>query len=212
MKSPTTPRRSYNAAGRRAAAERSRHAVVLACRDLLIKDGYQATTIRAVAERAGVSPEMIYKAFGGKQQLMKAVYDVTLAGDLEPNPMAQRAMVMRVQQPPDPRERIELIAKFVRDFHDRLGGILTVLTEADPEVAEVRATTENERLADVRAFVARLASEGHLRPTTSVALATDACWTLTSPQVFNQLTQARSWSPDTYQQWLAEMLMVTLLP
>jgi AcrR family transcriptional regulator len=155
---------------------------------------------------------MIYKAFGCKQQLMKAVYDVTVAGDLEPIPMAERAVLKHVLRTADPRERIELFAGFVRDFHERLGGLLTVLTEVDPEVAEVRAATENERLTGLRAFVAKLADEGHLRPATTVEQAADACWTLTSPQVFSQLTQSRSWSLDTYQQWLAEMLTATLVP
>jgi hypothetical protein len=35
----------------------------------------------------------------------------------------------------------------------RLGGLLAVLTEADPQIAEISAVTEAERLAGVRAFV-----------------------------------------------------------
>ena len=77
------PRRAYNAERRREAAHRNRAAVLEACRDLLFRDGYQATTIRAVAERAGVSTETVYKTFGGKPGLVKALWDVTLAGDDE---------------------------------------------------------------------------------------------------------------------------------
>jgi AcrR family transcriptional regulator len=60
--------------------------VLAAGRELLLARGYHGTTIRVVAERAGVSPELVYKGFGGKQGLMKAVYDTTLAGDDEPVP------------------------------------------------------------------------------------------------------------------------------
>ncbi|MCX4812126.1 TetR/AcrR family transcriptional regulator [Streptomyces sp. NBC_01239] len=36
--------------------------MLAACRELLFQDGYHATTVRAVAGRAGVSPETVYKA------------------------------------------------------------------------------------------------------------------------------------------------------
>ena len=77
-------KRAYDATGRRAVAARHRQAVLTACHELLLTGGYQATTIRAVAERAGVSAELVYKAFGSKPGLMKAVYDTVLAGDDDP--------------------------------------------------------------------------------------------------------------------------------
>jgi AcrR family transcriptional regulator len=204
-------RRPYNSARRRAAAAGNRRAVLDACRDLLLRDGYRATTIRAVAERAAVSQDTIYKTFGSKQQLMKAVYDVTVAGDDEPVPIGQRPPVQRVLKAPDPTEKIRLYAEFVRGFMQRLGGLVAVLAEADPEIAEIRAVTEAERLAGVRAFVGHLAGEGHLTSALDQDQAADACWSLTSPQLFAQLTQARAWTPDSYQGWLAQMLSATLL-
>jgi AcrR family transcriptional regulator len=78
-----TPRRPYNSERRRQAADRTRAAVLAACRELLFRDGYHATTVRAVAERAGVSVETVYKTFGGKPGMVKALWDTTLAGDDE---------------------------------------------------------------------------------------------------------------------------------
>jgi AcrR family transcriptional regulator len=204
-------RRPYNSAGRRAAAEGNRRAVLDACRDLVLGGGYRATTIRAVAERAGVSQDTIYKTFGSKQQLMKAVYDVTVAGDDEPVPIGQRPPVQRVLQAADPAEKIRRYAEFVRGFMQRLGGLVAVLAEADPEIAEVCAVTEAERLTGVRAFVGHLAAEGHLSSALDHDQAADACWSLTSPQLFAQLTHARGWTPDSYEGWLAQMLTATLL-
>jgi AcrR family transcriptional regulator len=214
MLSVTTPPaqpRSYDSSRRRAAAARNRRAVLDACHALLLRDGYQATTIRAVADRAGVSADMIYKTFGSKQQLMKAVYDVVIAGDDEPIPIAQRPAVQQVLGTADAQEKVRLYARFVRDYAERLGGLIPVLAEADPEVAEVRATTEDERLVGVRAFVEHLAAQGLLRSGTDEREAADACWVLTSPQLFTQLTHARQWNADTYERWLAHMLKSTLL-
>jgi AcrR family transcriptional regulator len=204
-------RRPYDSASRRAAAAGNRRAVLDACRDLLLRDGYRATTIRAIAEHAGVSQDTIYKTFGSKPQLMKAVYDVTVAGDDEPVPIGQRAPVQLALQATDPAEKIRRYAEFVCGFMERLGGLLAVLAEADPEMAEVRAVTEAERLTGVRAFVGHLAQEGHLRSTLGQEQAADACWSLTSPQLFAQLTQGRGWTAATYQGWLADMLTATLL-
>jgi AcrR family transcriptional regulator len=204
-------RRAYDASGRRAAAARNRQAVLAACHELLLRDGYQATTIRAVAELAGVSAELIYKAFGSKQGLMKAVYDFVIAGDDEPVPVGQRPAIQRIWAISDLREKIRAYAAFVRDLNERLGGLATVLAEADPEVAQVRAVTENERLRGVRAFVDHLAAAGLLADV-DPGRAADECWVLTSLAIYAQLTAAREWPADAYQDWLARMLTAALHP
>jgi AcrR family transcriptional regulator len=202
-------RRAYDSAGRRAAAARNRQAVLAASRELL-RQGYQATTIRAVAELAGVSPELIYKAFGSKQGLMKAVYDTALAGDDEPVPIGQRPSIQQIWATAEPQEKIRAYAAFVTDLMRRLGGLAAVLAEADPEVAQVRAVTENERLQGVRAFADHLAATGWLADS-DPGRAADECWVLTSPSSYQQLTRARQWSDAAYQEWLARMLAATLL-
>jgi len=204
-------RRAYDASGRRAVAACNRQAVLDACHELLLARGYQATTIRAVAERARVSAELVYKVFGSKQGLMKAVYDTVLAGDDEPVPVGQRPVIARIWATADPEEKVRAYAEFVTDLNVRLGGLAAVLAEADPEVAHVRAVTEDERLEGLRAFTAHLASEAALAGA-DAERAADGCWVLTSLPVFVQLTVARGWSAGAYRDWLARMLAAALLP
>ena len=147
---PSEPKRRYDTGRRRDAAARNREAVLAAGRELLLARGYQGTTIRVVAERAGVSPELVYKGFGGKQGLMKAVYDTALAGDDEPVPVGARPAVRRIWAMADPEQKVRAYAGFVTDLMERLGGLVAVLAEADPELAAVCATTEEERLRGVR--------------------------------------------------------------
>ena len=203
-------RRAYDTAGRRAAAARNRQAVLAASRELLLRQGYQATTIRAVAELAGVSAELIYKAFGSKQGLMKAVYDTVIAGDDEPVPIGRRPVIRQIWATADPHEKVRAYAAFATDLMRRIGTMAAVLAEADPEVAQVRTVTENERLEGVRAFADHLAATGWLADA-DPGRAADECWALTSPSVYLQLTRARQWSDDAYQEWLARMLAATLL-
>jgi len=198
--------RTYDTRGRQAAAERNRAAVVDACRHLVLRDGYRATTVKAVAQRAGVSPELVYKVFGGKKQVMKAVYDVTLAGDHEPTGMADRPELRDVLAATDLDEALTRYAAFVLGVHQRLSVLTTVLAEADPDLADLAATADAERLTGVTAFVGHLADKGLLAPDVDLAESADACWLLTSSTVFVQATRSREWTDDRYRDWLIRML------
>ncbi|MEU6443309.1 helix-turn-helix domain-containing protein [Streptomyces sp. NPDC047046] len=205
-------RRPYDASGRQAAARRKRAAVLRACRELLLSEGYQATTVRAVAQRAGVSPETVYKTYGNKPGLMKALWDTTLAGDDEPVPMSERPALRQVWAEPDPDAKLRGYAAFVCGVHTRTASLFVLLGEAGPEVARLLAVTEEERLTGVTAFVEHLAGLGMLRPGVDRAGEADACWVLTGPHVYARLTGDRQWDGEAYQRWLHRMLAASLLP
>ena len=203
--------RPYDASSRREGAARNRAAVLAACRELLFRDGYHRMTVRSVAGQAGVSPETVYKAFGGKPGLMKALWDVTLAGDDQPVAIADRPQIQEVRSARDPAEKLRLWAGFVTGANQRLAALYGLLAQAGPEVTQMLATTQQERLTGVRALVAHLAGTGLLAPGCDQATAADACWALTGPRVFLDLTTERGWQPGQYEDWLVRMLTVNLL-
>jgi AcrR family transcriptional regulator len=203
--------RSYDATGRRAAAERNRAAVVDACRELVLRDGYRATTIKAIARHAEVSPELIYKVFGGKKQVMKAVYDVAVAGDHDRIGVSDRPQLRQVIVATGLPEKLDRYARFVLGVHQRLGGLITVLAEPDPDLAEIVATTDAERLIGVHAFVDHLVEQALLPAGVVAGEAADACWLLTSPAVFVRLIEGRGWPTERYLDWLIRMLTANLL-
>ena len=62
----------------------TRDRLLVAAYELLIINGYQATTLQAVARRAGLTTGAIYAHFGGKQELMAhAVLDEWYRTDRE---------------------------------------------------------------------------------------------------------------------------------
>lgn len=207
-----TSRRSYNSERRREAARRNRAAVLEACRELLFQDGFHATTIRAVAERAGVSAETVYKSFGGKPGMVKALWDITLAGDDEPVSMADRPQTREILGTADPVAKLRLYAAYVRGIHERVAALFALLTQAGPDVGEILATGERERLTAVTSFVTHLDETGALGAGAASAHLADAVWALAGPQLFTQLTAGRGWSATTYEEWLADTLTATLLP
>ena len=85
----STPRR-YISDQRDAAARQTRTRILDAAEQELIRHGYHAMTIASLARAADVSPQTIYNSVGGKAAVVKALYDVRLAGDDEPVPMGQR--------------------------------------------------------------------------------------------------------------------------
>ena len=73
------------------------------------------------------------------------------------------------------------------------------------------ATTQRERLTGVRALVTHLADSGLLAAGRDPATAADACWALTGPRLFLDLTTDRGWQPGRYEDWLTRMLTANLL-
>ncbi len=58
-----------------------------AARQLFIAQGYGATTVEQIAQRAGVSKPTVFTAVGNKQTVLRTVRDTAIAGDGQPVPM-----------------------------------------------------------------------------------------------------------------------------
>ena len=99
MVEPVKRRRSYDSTRRREQARENRSRVLAAARSQLVERGYAATTIPAIAADAGVSVETVYKAFGNKAGLLKAVFDVVIVGDDEPVPFELLARAAAASDP-----------------------------------------------------------------------------------------------------------------
>ena len=61
----------------------TRSAIVAAARELMFEKGFEATTMRAIAERAGVSLGNAYYYFAGKDELIQGFYDEIAAAHQE---------------------------------------------------------------------------------------------------------------------------------
>src|SRR5260370_38349661 len=84
MSTTVKRRRTYDSRRRRAQAEQTRLDIVNAARASFLERGYEGTTMVAIAEMADVVVETIYRAFGGKAGLFKAVVEAAVAGGAAP--------------------------------------------------------------------------------------------------------------------------------
>lgn len=203
-------RRAYDNTRRAEQARLTRRQVLDAARALLTERGPAAVTMRDVAAHAGVSAETVKKAFGTKTALIKAVYDVTLAGDDEPIPMIDRPEIQAVFAATNARDKLARYATRARQVSERVGPMLAKLLAAarggDPELTQFHTTINNERLIGAGALVSHLTAAGALRADLDPDRARDIVWTLISPEIYELLVNDRGWSPDEYEQWLARTL------
>src|SRR6476659_7286874 len=74
------PRRPYDSPRRREQARQTRDAIIAVARRRFLADGFASTTIAAIAADVGVSADTIYKGFGGKPGVVRAICERALAG------------------------------------------------------------------------------------------------------------------------------------
>ena len=177
--------------------------------------GYLGTTLAGVAEAAGVSVQTVYNVVGGKSVLLKAVYDVTLAGDDEPVPMAQRPIMRAVMDATDGRECLARYAEAGRVLAERVLPLITmVLSQAATGDAELRAfaeTVEGERATGTSLTAQHVEREFGLRAGLDVQTAADVLWALTAPDLADRLVHRRGWGWDRFQEWLGTVMADALL-
>ncbi len=206
------PKRRYNSSGRQAQARRNREAILDAAQRQFLEGGYTATTIAAIAAEAGVSVETIYKAFGGKPGLVRAIYQRGLTGR-EPIPAFQRSDAMRDRET-DPRTIMRNWGVLTSEVSSVVAPIVQLVRSAaasDPDMAALLRASNDTREERARSHARFLKQRGYLREGVTVAQATDILWTCTSDELYDLLVVQRRWSPQRYARFLGDYMIAALL-
>jgi AcrR family transcriptional regulator len=205
-------KRRYDASRRQESAAATRGAVLTAARELFAERGYQKTTMKHVAERAGVALDTVYATTGRKPALFRELIETALSGTDHAIPAQQRAYVRAIREAPDAATKISIYAGALRDVHARLAPLLRVArTAADPEVEELWEGIAHRRAVNMREFAADLAATGQLRPELSLDEVADMIWATNSPEFYCLLVQDRGWPPPRYEAWLTDCWQRLLL-
>jgi AcrR family transcriptional regulator len=160
---------------------------------------------------AQVSPQTIYNTFGGKAELLKAIYDVQLAGDDEQIPLNDRPEIAQVLAQRTTAATLRAYASVSRMIFQRVGPLIgVVLTEgagADAELGAFLATIDRERRVDNLSVVRHIAERFGLGDGVDLEQAVDHVWTLSSAENADRLVHRCRWSLDAYEEWLAAGLI-----
>ena len=170
----------------------------------------------AIASEAGVVVETIYRSFGSKARLFKAVLEAALAGGSAraAAPPEERPAIRAVIAEGNPHRKLELYAATQPGVHGRSSPLYRVLVgaaDSDPELREVLDGLEARRLQGLGVLASQLGESHALRSDLSVEQARDIIWTLCSTPVHDLLVRRRGWPSDGYRDWLAAALQRELL-
>ena len=209
----SSPRR-YISDQRDAAARQTRARILDAAEHELIRHGYHAMTIASLARAAGVSPQTIYNSVGGKAAVVKALYDVRLAGDDEPVPIGEHPELLRILDQPEVAATLRGYIALGRGMYSRIGPILGALLAdgpgADADLKAFMDTIETERRVGNTSIVEHIDAKFGLPAQLSAEGAVDILWVATSFDLADRLVRRCGWSLDAYEQWVAEIVITSL--
>jgi TetR/AcrR family transcriptional regulator of autoinduction and epiphytic fitness len=207
-------KRRYESEHRREQARLTRKAILDAAAALFVDPGYAATPLTAVATRAGVAIQTVYKIFGTKKALLSALVDVTIAGDDEPVALPDRQFVKDIDALPDARAKLERFAVNLVETHERQAAVMLALAgaaTADPDAAAIWRKNVEDRERGMRGFAGALAATGQLKPGHTVDTATDVLWLAMDVRSYDWLVRERGWTAERFRRWYVDTVAGVLI-
>jgi AcrR family transcriptional regulator len=200
-------KRPYHAPIREEQAAQTRRRIAVAAAAEFAQRGWAATTIAAVAARAGVTPQAVHLAVGGKAAVLIRGLETAVAGSADETALADRPTLRSVYaEGVGTRRRLNAFATTTSDIYQRAARLFLVLQEAaaaDPAAAELADQGAGRRLADHRRLAVLLLPHADEE---AVQTLTDTIWVLAGPAVYVDFVHRRGWQPDRYVSWLSDQL------
>jgi AcrR family transcriptional regulator len=204
--------RRYDSTRRKQQAELTRNSVLAAARRRFLADGYAATTVAAVAGAAGVSVETVYKSFGGKPGLVRAIWERALAGRGDvPAPVRSDAMSATET---DAEQMLRNWARLNAEVTFEVVPILLLVraaADSDEAMAALLAESEQQRLIRMRHNARRLLKTGGVRRGLGLAQVTDILWMFSASELYEVLVLRRNWTRARYAAFIADAMAAALV-
>ena len=201
-------KRAYKSLVRQRQAGDTRRRIVEATRQLLQSEGYAGMTIEAIARRAEVSAQSVYAIFKSKTGILTELLDQSSFG------VDYEDAVRQARSASDPETRLRLAARVARQIRGAQSATFDLMRGAGvvaPELARLEQNRERLRYEGEEGTITFLREAGRLRPGLDQKTARDIFWMLTGGDVYRMLVRERKWSPQKYQDWLADTLVHSLL-
>ncbi len=210
---PSSPRRAYDVRRRRELAEESRRIVLARAREMFLAHGYGSTTIAQIARTAGVSSESVYKNFGGKPGLVRAIQKQSLLGAGGP-PAEQRSDLAQLSGT-NPLALIEQLGRFTAEVSPLAAPIILLIRDAaasgDADMADLLREVDEVRYRRMLSNAQQMEARGLLRPGLNAQEAADVMFTCTTAGLYENLVMKRGWSVERYGTFIARTLKANLL-
>jgi AcrR family transcriptional regulator len=198
--------RPYRSAVRDEQARATRERILRAATELFADRGWARTGMRDVAGSAGVSVETVYKTFTSKIELFHRVIDVSVVGDDEPVPLAERDAYLAMGSGSS-IDRARAGARLITGINARHATVLPAMREAaavDTAMAALVVELYDRRRLDF----ARAGSMIAGRQVTDTEV--DGLWAVLSADVYLLLTRHVGWTDEAYRAWAGDCIVALL--
>jgi len=200
--------RPYRSDLRAQQAELTRTAIADAARAAFVEHGWSGTSIRLVAETAGVSEATVYAVYGSKAGLAGSLIDTV---DAQADVARIRGELEAAKG--DPHTQLGAFVGFDRRLFERGGDVIRLIVEAgrdQPELAKVaaegRGRGESNRRQTFSTWPKRVWRKG-----VDVDRALDVYAVLVNIGTYDEAVAIRGWSADAVETWWRESLTEQLL-
>ena len=181
---------------------------------LFAERGYAGTTIAAIAEEAGVSPETIYLTVGGKRGVLEAVIELAISGDEEAPRTTRTSWWASVAELPVARDRLARMVEYSCAILGRTRPIHTVIRGAADKETFAAALGQPPPAGPPdrpdRAHPPPPWRRPERRGSRSPRHGQRYC-ALASPDLYHMVTVEFGWSAERHRSWLTELLVSELL-
>ncbi|MEO3793825.1 helix-turn-helix domain-containing protein [Nonomuraea sp. B10E15] len=185
----------------------TRRRILEAAGELFVAQGYGATMLQQIADRAGVAVQTVYFVFGNKRRLLKELVDVTIAGDDRPVATLDRPWFRDALDAATAQEHLRLYVAGTRAVLERVAPMTKVLQIAvatDPEIADMWPDERDPRYTVTRTAADSLMAKPGARP--EVSHAADLLYGVLSPELYLVFTRDRGWTPERFERWAHDTL------
>ncbi len=195
-------------------AEATRQRIMAAAYDLFTAKGYAGTTIKAVADAAGVAVQTVYFVFHTKADLLDAVLSSSGAGTTPPGPVMDRPWAAEALAADDARRTVALAVEHGVDIYTRvapLARVVRVAAMSDSDVDTVWTRISVKRKQGMRRLVRHIANLGALADDLTADRATDILHTINGHDTYIELVGQAGWTLVDYKRWVYDLLCAQLL-
>ncbi len=182
-------------------ADQTRREILHAARTLFAKNGYAGTTVKQVADEAGVSSQTVYDSVGSKRALVLQLNDM-IDAEAGIADIAKRAATER-----DPQVVIAIPAQITCAILEHSADIVRAIfsgADAEPELRDIQVEGDRRHREGAARIVHELHSHGALRDDVTEREASESLSALTDVSLGLILFDRYDWSLERIESWMSD--------
>ena len=184
----------------------TRDRIRTAATKLFLADGYSGTSIRAIADLAGVAEKTVYLQFATKSALLNEVVGAAIVGDGDRS-QPLTADGSGTSSKARASHKIRLLAAATAALHERSGAVFAMALGAaavDAEVAGLWRAGKQGHLADMTLLAESFAAAGMIPAGLDLSWAVRTLYVLVGLEAWHLIRLELGNNPSEYHTWLLD--------